>query len=106
MSLSPFSGGPHRGLTRRAMERGLGFKSAARNPLWFGDRRAGFDPKATFKVGPVNEREARESGLWLKAWFADCRHAGTVFAPDPQERALIVSLGLFLATGGSGPAST
>ena len=24
------------------------------------------DPKATFKVGPRNGREARESGLWLK----------------------------------------
>ena len=59
------------------------------------------NPKATFKVSPVNEREARESGLWLKAWVADS-HAGTVFAADPQEQALIVFLGLFLATGGSG----
>jgi hypothetical protein len=26
------------------------------------------DPLLTFKIGPMNEREARESGLWLKAW--------------------------------------
>jgi hypothetical protein len=28
------------------------------------------DPFLPFKIGPVNEREARESGLWLKAWVA------------------------------------
>ena len=27
------------------------------------------DPKV-FKIGPVKGREARESGLWLKAWVA------------------------------------
>jgi hypothetical protein len=27
-------------------------------------------PLRTFKIGPVNEREARESGLWLNAWVA------------------------------------
>jgi hypothetical protein len=27
------------------------------------------DPKATFKIGPVNEREARESGLCLEGVF-------------------------------------
>jgi hypothetical protein len=37
---------------------------------------------------PVVELDRKER-------FADSRHAGTVFAPDPQERALIVSLGLF-----------
>jgi hypothetical protein len=26
---------------------------------------AGFDPERTLKIGPVNGREARESGLWL-----------------------------------------
>jgi hypothetical protein len=31
---------------------------------------ARFDPELPFKTGPVNEREARESGLWLKAWVA------------------------------------
>ena len=30
-------------------------------------RRAGVDPKATFKIGPRNGREARESGLWRPA---------------------------------------
>jgi hypothetical protein len=31
------------------------------------------DPELPFKIGLVNEREARESGLWPKAlgaWFA------------------------------------
>ena len=29
------------------------------------------DPKLSFKVGPVNGREARQSGHWLKAWVAE-----------------------------------
>ena len=29
--------------------------------------RSGLDPFLPFEIGPVNEREARESGLWLKA---------------------------------------
>jgi hypothetical protein len=28
------------------------------------------DPKATFEIGALNGREARESGLWLTAWAA------------------------------------
>jgi hypothetical protein len=36
-------------------------------------RRLGERVKSTlllpFKIGPVKEREARESGLWLKAWL-------------------------------------
>lgn len=28
------------------------------------------DPSLSFKIGPVNERKARESGLWLKARVA------------------------------------
>jgi hypothetical protein len=28
------------------------------------------DPELPFKIGAGNEREARESGLWLKAWGA------------------------------------
>jgi hypothetical protein len=28
------------------------------------------DPLLPFKIGPVKEREARESGLWLASWDA------------------------------------
>jgi hypothetical protein len=30
-------------------------------------RRSHLDPERTLKIGPTNEREVRESGLWLKA---------------------------------------
>jgi len=35
-----------------------------------GGRTAGIDPLLTFKFGPMNGREARESGLWPKASVA------------------------------------
>jgi hypothetical protein len=37
------------------------------------DRMEGFDPLRTFKIGPMNGRKARESGLWLKASVASGR---------------------------------
>jgi hypothetical protein len=33
-------------------------------------RQVGVDPLLPFKIGPMNGREARESGLRLKAWVA------------------------------------
>jgi hypothetical protein len=33
-------------------------------------RLTAFDPKATFKIGPLNGPEAQESSLWLKASVA------------------------------------
>jgi hypothetical protein len=31
---------------------------------------AGFDPLVPSAIGPVNDREARESGLWLRMWLS------------------------------------
>ena len=38
-------------------------------------------PFAALKIGPMNEREAGESGLWLKAWVAP----GPVLADQVRE---------------------
>jgi hypothetical protein len=35
------------------------------------------DPELPFKVGPLNEREARESGHWLEAWVAGIAEQAT-----------------------------
>jgi len=37
----------------------------------FARRSTALDPLSTFKIGPANGREARESGLRLKAWVAE-----------------------------------
>jgi len=42
------------------------------------DRMEGFDPELPFEIGPVNEREAQESGHWL-----GLRHLPT-FEPHPR----------------------
>ena len=49
------------------------------------------DPKATFKIGPVNGPEAKESGLWLKAW-------GSQELPFPRRLHGLPPRSLFLYT--------
>jgi hypothetical protein len=50
-------------------------QAVAATKLFFGERSIeGFfntiDPLLPFEIGHVNEREARESGLWPRAWVA------------------------------------
>jgi hypothetical protein len=47
-----------------------GALSARRRTSWLQERSINDDPLLPFKIGPVKEREARESGLWLASWDA------------------------------------
>ena len=45
-------------------------------------RTSEFDPLLPFKIDVVNEREARESSLWLKAWVAPTAVVPARFGPS------------------------